>query len=72
MCAKDIELCYDYNCMHKYALQEQYYLEIWIYQTNEKEKNQEQFFLRFVTTINTFLLLEALIDSMKGIKKYVF
>ncbi len=71
VCVKDIELCYDLNCMHKYVLQKQYYLEMWIYQTNEKEKNQEQFLLRIVTTINTFLLLEALVDDMKGTKKYV-
>jgi len=25
MCAKDIELCYDHNCMHKYVLKKQYY-----------------------------------------------
>ncbi len=36
MCAKDIELCYDHNCMHKIVLQELYYLEIWMCQTNEK------------------------------------
>jgi hypothetical protein len=71
MCAKDIELCYDHNCMHKYVLKKQYYLEIWIYQTNEKEMNQEQFLFRIVTTINTFLLLEALVNDMKGTKKYV-
>jgi hypothetical protein len=57
--------------MHKYALQEQYYLEIWMYQRNEKEKNQEQFLLHIVTMINTFLLLEALVDAMKGTKKCV-
>jgi hypothetical protein len=67
---KDFELCYDHNCMHKYTFQEQYYLEIWIYQTNEKEKNQEQFFCRIMTTTNTFLLLKALVNGSKGTKKY--
>ncbi len=33
--------------------------------------NQEQFLLRIVTMINTFLLLEALVNGMKGTKKYV-
>jgi len=41
-----------------------------MYYTNEKEKNQEQFFLRIMTTINT-LLLETLVEGMKGIEKYV-
>jgi hypothetical protein len=42
-----------------------------MYQTNEKEKNQKQFFLCIMTTINIFLLLEALLDGMKGTKKYI-
>jgi hypothetical protein len=42
-----------------------------MYQTNENEKNQEQFLLRIMTTINTFLLLEALVEGMKGTKKYI-
>ncbi len=57
--------------MHKYAFKKQYYLEIWMYQTKEKEKNQEQFLLHIVTMINTFLLLEALVKGMEGTENYV-
>jgi hypothetical protein len=42
-----------------------------MYQTKEKEKNQEQFLLHIVTMINTFLLLEALVKGMEGTENYV-
>jgi hypothetical protein len=71
MCVEDIEVCCDQNSMHNNALQESYCFKIWIYKTNEKEKNQYQFFFRIMTMTNIVLLLEPLIKDMKGTKKYV-